>query len=361
MRRRTMLGAGFATGATAIAAPALAQSAPQISWRMSSSFPKSLDTIYGGCETLARYVSDITDGRFRIQPFAGGELVPPLQAIDAVSAGTIEMCHSTSFYNIGKDPTWALGAALPFGLNARQKQAWLQSGGQALLDTFYAANNLVAFAAGDTGAQMGGWFRREIKTVEDLKGLKFRVTGITGQILAKLGAVPQSIPAADTYPALERGTIDAAEWIGPYDDEKLGFVRVAPYYYFPGWWEGSVVVHAFINQAKWQELPKSYQAALTVACQAVHTDMLAKYDAKNPAALRRLAGSGAQLRPFSQEILLACYKSALEVYAEISAKNPGFKTIFDSYWGARSDAYLWQQISDYSYDAFNIATRQNRG
>ena len=237
------------------------------------------------------------------------------------------------------------------------QQAWLQNGGQGLLDEFYRQNNLVAFSAGDTGAQMGGWFRREIKTIDDLKGLKFRVTGLTGQILTKLGVVPQTIAAGEVYPSLERGTIDAAEWIGPYDDEKLGFVKVAPYYYYPGWWEGSVVVHAFVNQAKWSELPKAYQAAIRIASQAVHTDMLAKYDAKNPAALRRLVASGAQLKPFSREILDACYKSALEVYADISANNPTFKKIFDPYWSARNDAYLWQQISDYGYDTFNIGTR----
>jgi TRAP-type mannitol/chloroaromatic compound transport system substrate-binding protein len=359
MKRRVFLKSGLAAAAAgSIAAPALAQSTPQVNWRLASSFPKSLDTIYGACETFSRYVSDLTDGRFRIQAFAGGEIVPPLGAIDAVTVGTIEMCHSVSFYNLGKDPTWAIGAAMPFGLNARQKSAWLASGGQELLDEFYAKANLVAFAAGDTGAQMGGWFRREIKNLDDMKGLKFRVTGLTGQILTKLGAVPQAIPASDIYTALERGTIDAAEWVGPYDDEKLGFVKVAPFYYFPGWWEGSVVVHNFVNQAKWAELPKSYQSAIRIASQAVHTDMLAKYDAKNPAALRRLVASGAQLRPFSRDILDASYKAALEIYAEISGRNPGFKKIFDSYWGTRSDAYLWQQISDYSYDTFNIATRQ---
>lgn len=359
MQRREMLKTGLAAlGTASLAAPAIAQSAPQIKWRISSSFPRALDTIYGACETLGRYVSDLTDGHFQIQSFAGGEIVPPLQAIDAVSNGTVEMCHSTSFYNLGKDPTWAIGAAIPFGLNARQKSAWLQSGGQELLDDFYRQSNLVAFAAGDTGAQMGGWFRREIKTVDDLKGLRFRVSGLTGQILTKLGVVPQAIPAADTYPALERGTIDAAEWIGPYDDEKLGFAKIAPYYYYPGWWEGSVVVHAFVNQAKWNELPKAYQAAIRIAAQAVHTEMLARYDARNPPALRRLVASGAQLRPFSREIMEACYKSALEIYADISAKNSGFKRIFDSYWAVRSDAYLWQQISDYSYDTFNISSRQ---
>ncbi len=196
------------------------------------------------------------------------------------------MGHTCSYYYFGKDPTFAIGTALPFGLNARQMNAWLYHGqGNELLNEFYAKHNLYGMPAGNTGVQMGGWFRKEIKTVQDLQGLKMRIAGLAGMVLAKLGAVPQQIPGGDIYPALERGTIDAAEWVGPYDDEKLGFAKVAPYYYYPGFWEGGPAIHLFINQGKWKELPKAYQSILTAAAGYANADMLAKYDARNPAAL----------------------------------------------------------------------------
>jgi TRAP-type mannitol/chloroaromatic compound transport system substrate-binding protein len=359
MKRRSFLAGATVTAAVGVQSPAIAQSSAPVKWRLTSSFPKSLDTIYGGVETIAKIVHEITDGRFQIQPFAGGELVPPLQAIDAVQIGTLEMCHSASFYNLGKDPAWAIGAALPFGLNARQQNAWMYDGGGGdLLDSFYARNNLVAFPAGNTGAQMGGWFRREIKSIADMKGLKFRVSGLTGRILGKLGVVVQTIPGGDIFPSLERGTIDAAEWIGPYDDEKLGFVRIAPNYYYPGWWEGGVVVHAFINQAKWNELPKSYQDAIRIACQATNADMLAKYDARNPMALKRLVAAGAQLRAFPKDIMDASYAASKEVYAEAAAQSAEFKKLYESMKAFRDDSYLWWQIGEAGFDLFNM---QNRG
>ena len=209
--------------------------------------------------------------------------------------------------------------------------AWLyQGGGNDLLNEFYAKHNLYGMPAGNTGVQMGGWFRKEIKTVQDLQGLKMRIAGIAGLVLQKLGAVPQQIPGGDIYPALERGTIDAAEWVGPYDDEKLGFSKVAPYYYYPGFWEGGPAIHLLVNQGKWKELPKAYQAILTAASGYANNDMLAKYDASNPAALRRLLGAGTQLRPYSQEILEAAYKATNEVYDEVSAKNADFKKVIEA-------------------------------
>jgi TRAP-type mannitol/chloroaromatic compound transport system substrate-binding protein len=211
--------------------------------------------------------------------------------------------------------------------------------------------------AGNTGVQMGGWFRKEIKTVQDIQGLKMRIAGLAGQVMAKLGAVPQQIPGGDIYPALERGTIDAAEWVGPYDDEKLGFAKVAPFYYYPGFWEGGPSIHLFINQAKWKELPKSYQAILTTAAGYANSDMLAKYDARNPAALRRLLGAGTQLRPFSPEILEAAYKAANEVYDDVSSKNADFKKIYDSVRGFRNEEYLWFQVAEYAFDNFMIRAR----
>src|SRR5215208_7980052 len=251
-RRQFLQTAAAGAAATAVAAPAIAQSMAEVKWRPQSGFPKSLDTIYGAAETIAKFVSEATDGKFQIQPFAAGEIVGTPQVADAVGNATVEMAHTASYYYVGKDPTFALGTAAPFGLNARQMNAWLyQGGGNDLLNEFYAKHNLYGMPAGNTGVQMGGWFRKEIKTVQDLQGLKMRIAGIAGQVMAKLGVVPQQVAGGDIYPALERGTIDAAEWVGPYDDEKLGFNKVAPFYYYPGFWEGGAMLHFFFNKAKW--------------------------------------------------------------------------------------------------------------
>ncbi|MBX9991202.1 TRAP transporter substrate-binding protein [Phreatobacter oligotrophus] len=363
MKRRNFLAAsGAGLAAAAVAAPAVAQSAPEVKWRLTSSFPKSLDTIYGGAETISKQVAELTDNRFQIQVFAAGEIVPGLQALDAVSNNTVEMCHTCSYYYVGKDPTFAIGTAVPFGLNARQMNAWLfQGGGNELFNEFYKKFNVYGIPAGNTGAQMGGWFRKEIKTVADLQGLKMRIAGITGQVLAKLGVVPQQVAGGDIYPALEKGTIDAAEWVGPYDDEKLGFNKVAPFYYYPGWWEGGPTVHAMINVEKWNALPKSYQAALTNACTTANTVMAAKYDLQNPAALRRLVAAGTQLRPFSQEVMEACFTAANQLYTEIGSKNADFKKIIEAMQATRSDQYLWWQVAEFTFDAFMIRARARAG
>jgi len=365
MKRRDILrglGAGLLGGAAAstLAKPAIAQSNPKVNWRLTSSFPKSLPTIYGGSDTLARFVSEATDGNFTIQPFAAGELVPGLQAADAVSQGTVEMCHTVSYYYWGKDPTWALPSAVPFALNARGMNAWhYHGGGIDLANEFYAAQGLIGFPGGNTGVQMGGWFRREINTVADLRGLKMRIGGFAGKIIEKLGVVPQQLAGGDIYPALEKGTIDAAEWVGPFDDEKLGFQKVAPFYYYPGWWEGGPTVHFLINKGKWDELPAAYKSLLQTAAAATNADMLAEYDFLNPAAAKRLVAAGAQLRPFSQEILEACFNASQETYNEISASNPAFKKIYDSQTAFRSDFYLWAQVGEYNYDTFMMIQQRN--
>src|SRR6201747_2137707 len=280
MKRRDFLKVS-ATGAAvaAVASPAIAQSSPEIKWRLTSSFPKSLDTIYGGAEYFAKQVAEMTDNKFQIQVFQAGELVPGLQALDATSKNTIEMCHTVSYYYVGKDPTFAIYASVPFGLNARQQNSWwYQGGGQELGNEFFKKYGVIAHPAGNTGTQMGGWFRKEIKTVADLQGLKMRIGGIAGQVLQKVGVVPQQLAGGDIYPALEKGTIDAAEWVGPYDDEKLGFSKVAKYYYYPGWWEGQAMLHFFINLDKWNALPANYQAMIRAASSIANTSMMARYD-----------------------------------------------------------------------------------
>jgi TRAP-type mannitol/chloroaromatic compound transport system substrate-binding protein len=322
------------------------------------SWPKALDILYGTNETLAKYVAEATDNKFQIQIFAGGEIVPPLQALDATSNGTVEMGHTAVYYYIGKDPTWALFCAVPFGLNSRQQNAWFHDGGGLkLMNEFTQKYNVHCMVGGNTGAQMGGWYRKEIHEPADLRGLKYRIGGWAGKTLQKLGAVPQQIAGGDIYPALEKGTIDAAEWVGPYDDEKLGFYKVAKYYYYPGWWEGGTAEHFLVNLNKWNELPKNYQAILTAAAAYANIEQQGKYDARNPLALKRLVAGGAQLRPFSQSIMEACLKASNEVNAEESAKNPNYKKVLDSMQAFRNDEYLWWQVAEYSYDSFMIRSR----
>ncbi len=359
MKRRELLKVGAAgIAVSALAAPAIAQSTPEVRWRLTASWPKSLDTIYGACETFAKHVSEATDHKFQVQAFAAGEIVPGLQVLDAVQNGTVEMGHSAMYYYIGKDPTWALFCAVPFGLNGRQQNAWFYDGdGLKLMNEFAKKSNVYCLVGGNTGAQMGGWFRKDIKTVDDLKGLKFRIGGWAGKTLQKLGVVPQQIAGGDIYPALEKGTIDAAEWVGPYDDEKLGFYKVAPYYFYPGWWEGGTALHFLINQAKWDELPKSYQAIVTAAAAFANVEATARYDARNPAALKRLIGAGTHLRPFPQPIMEACLKASNEINAETSAANADYKKVLDSMQAFRNDEYLWWQVAEYTYDAFMIRTR----
>ena len=364
MERRKFLktaGAGLAAGAVTMPTLSRAQAAalPEINWRLASSFPKSLDTIYGAAEVMAKRVAACTGGKFQIQVFAGGEIVPGLQVFDAAQNGTVQAAFTAPYYFWGKDPAFALDTAVPFSLNARQTNAWqLFGGGIELFREFYKAYNIYNVACGNTGAQMGGWFRKEIKTVKDLKGLKFRIGGFAGKVIEKLGGVPQLIPGGDIYPALEKGTIDAAEWVGPYDDEKLGFNKIAKYYYYPGWWEGGPQLVAYFNINEWNKLPKEYQNIVEAACWEANTWMLAKYDAENPQALKRLVGGGTQLRGFSREIMVASYKASLEVYKEFSAKSPAFKKIYESMVKFRTDELLWFRVAEKGFDDF-MHTIQN--
>ncbi len=358
-RRKFVKGAAVGgIGATAVAAPAIAQALPEIKWRQTTSWPKSLDTLHGGAEHIGKRVSELTDGKFQIQTFAGGEIVPGLQVLDAVQNGTVECGHTALYYYFGKDDTFVFGSGLPFGLNQRQQNAWLQwGGGTDLLNEFLKTYNVTMFPGGNTNCQMGGWFSKEIKTPEDLKGLKFRIGGFAGKILQRLGVVPQQIAAGDIYPALEKGTIDGAEWVGPYDDEKLGFVKVAKFYHYPGWWESNSTSAFIVNTEKFNALPKLYKEALISACAEANAWVSSKYDAVNPQALKRLVGSGAALRPFGPEVMDACWKAANELYAEISAKNPAFKKIYDSQVAFRQDAYLWTSVADFTMDSYMIRYR----
>ncbi|MGB3555811.1 MAG: twin-arginine translocation signal domain-containing protein [Jannaschia sp.] len=352
MSRRSFLkGGALAAASATLAAPAMAQSQPAVQWRLQSALPRSLDTLYGASERLAQQVSEATDGQFQLQPFAAGEIVGTLQVADAVTEGTVECGHTFSSYYVGKDPAFVFGTVLPFGLNPRQTRAWVvHGGGEALLNAFYAKYNIYSIPSGNTGVQMGGWFSKDIDTVADLEGLRFRIVGVGAEIMSRLGVIPQNIPAGDIYPSLERGTIDAVEFIGPHDDERLGLAEVARNYYFPSWWDPGTAFSLFVNLDRWNELPSQYQSILKQCCTEVGDWMQAKYDALNPPALRRIVASGATLKPFSREIIEASAAAAEETFADLSASHPEFATIFEPYRAFQREQLLWWQVAEYPYD-----------
>jgi TRAP-type mannitol/chloroaromatic compound transport system substrate-binding protein len=356
MNRRKFLarGAVAAAGAAAVSqAVAQDKSLPNIRWRCASSFPKSLDTIFGGGEVVAKRVGELTGGKFQIRVFAAGEIVPAFGVVDAIQQGTIECAHTASYYFVGKNKTFAFDTTLPFGLNQRQQNAWIYyGGGLELVREFFRDFGIISFPAGNTGVQMGGWWRKEVHKLADLKGVKMRIAGLGGEVMARLGAVPQQIAGGDIYPALEKGTIDGAEWVGPYDDEKLGFYKVAPNYYYPGWWEGGPMLLAFVNLDKWNALPKYYQSVLEQAGHQANNWMMAKYDQANPLALRKLIAGGAKLHAFPPPVMEACYKAAKELHAEVSAGNADFKKVNESLNAFTSQGYQWFQVAELGYDYF---------
>jgi TRAP-type mannitol/chloroaromatic compound transport system substrate-binding protein len=355
MQRRAFLkgaGAGLGLAATALTPKAFADG-PVIKWRLASSFPKSLDTIYGAADLLADRLHKITDGKFQIRVHAGGELVPGLQVLDAVQQGTVECGHSASYYYVGKNMAFAFDCAIPFGLTARQQNAWMYfGGGMKLMRELFAKYNIVQFPGGNTGVQMGGWFRKEIRSLADLRGLKMRIPGIGGQIMAKLGAVPQTLAGGDIYPSLERGAIDAAEWVGPYDDEKLGFHKIARNYYYPGWWEGGPQLSFYVNSGKWNELPEAYKQAFETVCAEANVNMLAEYDSKNPLALMRLVRQGVKLHAFPKDLMLAARDAAFHLYDVEAAKNPDFARIYGEWKKFRETQIQWFRVAESSYENF---------
>lgn len=351
-RRSLIKHAGIAGVLAAGAAPAVhAQTA--IRWRLASSFPKALDTIYGGAETFAKKVNEMSGGKFTISTHAGGELMPAFGVLDGVQTGTVEVAHTAPYYFFGKDPTFALGCAIPFGLNSRQMTAWVYEGnGLKLMREFYANYDIVNFAGGNTGAQMGGWFRKPIKSAKDIKGLKMRLGGFAGAVISRMGGVPQNIPGGEVYQALEKGTIDAAEWVGPYDDQKMGFNKVAPFYHYPGWWEGGPQLDILVNKKAYESLSSENKAIVEAASSYAHVEMQAKYDAKNPQALKQLVAAGTKLVPFPNDIMKVAFKEAMALYSEISAKNPAWKKVYNDYSNFRRDANLWFRFTEARFDQF---------
>ncbi|MDO9434814.1 TRAP transporter substrate-binding protein [Hydrogenophaga sp.] len=351
-RRSLIKHAGIAGVLAAGAAPAVhAQAA--IRWRLASSFPKALDTIFGAADVFAKKVSEMSGGKFSITVHAGGEIMPPFGVVDGVQEGTVECAHTAPYYFFGKDDTFALDCAIPFGLNSRQMTAWMVEGnGLKLTREFYAGYNIVNFPMGNTGAQMGGWYRKEIKTLKDMQGMKMRIGGFAGKILTRMGAVPQNIPGGEIYQALEKGTIDASEWIGPYDDQKLGFNKVAPYYYYPGWWEGGPQLSLYVNTKAYNSLSAENKAIIECAAAVGHITMQAKYDALNPGALKQLVASGTKVLAFPKVVMDAAFKESMAVYDENNAKNPKWKKIYTDYANFRKDQNLWFRFTEAQFDNY---------
>lgn len=351
-RRSLIKHAGIAGVLAAGAAPAVhAQAA--IRWRLASSFPKALDTIYGAADVFAKKVGEMSGGKFSISVHPGGELMPAFGVVDGVQQGTVECAHTAPYYFFGKDETFAMGTAIPFGLNSRQLTAWFYDGnGLKLFREFYDQYNIVNFPGGNTGAQMGGWYRKEIKGIADIKGMKMRIGGFAGKVLTRMGGVPQNIPGGEIYQALEKGTIDATEWVGPYDDEKLGFYKVAKNYYYPGWWEGGAQLDFYVNKAAYAALSSENKAIVEAAASHAHVTMQAMYDARNPGALKRLVAGGAKVLPFPKAVMDEAYKEAMALYSELSASNPNWKKIYADYSNFRKDQNLWFRFTEAQFDRY---------
>ncbi len=352
-RRQFIKHAGIAGILAAGVAPAAHAQGATIRWRLASSFPKALDTIFGAADSFAKKVGEMSGGKFTISVHAGGELMPAFGVLDGVQQGTVEMAHTAPYYFFGKDETFALDCAIPFGLNSRQMTAWMYEGnGMSLMREFYKNFNIVNFPMGNTGAQMGGWYRKEIKSLADIKGLKMRIGGFGGKVLERIGGVPQNIPGGEIYQALEKGTIDATEWVGPYDDQKLGFNKVAKHYYYPAWWEGGPQLSAYVNSKAWEGLSAEYKAMIECAAAMAHSEMQAKYDAKNPLALKQLVAAGTKLHRMPKPVMDAAFKAAEQLYGELSQKNANWKKIYADYAKFRADQNLWFRFSEMGFDSF---------
>ena len=270
----------------------------------------------------------------------------------------MECAHTAPYYFFGKDDTFALDCAIPFGLNSRQMTAWMYEGnGMKLFREFYADYNIVNFPMGNTGAQMGGWYRKDIKTLADIKGLKMRIGGFAGKVFGTMGGVPQNIPAGEIYQALEKGTIDATEWVGPYDDQKLGFNKVAKNYYYPGWWEGGPQLSLYVNNKAYSSLSPENKAIVECAAAIAHTTMQARYDALNPAALKQLVAAGTRVLAFPKPVLDAAFKNSMELYADISGKNPKWKKIYSDYSAFRKEQNLWFRFTEAQFDRYMQAAK----
>ncbi len=368
MQRRKLLGSGAVALGAAVGASVLnsctirrqesisSVSLPNVRWRMATSWPHSLDTIYGGALTICQRVYELSGGRFSIKPYAAGEIVPGLEVLDAVQAGSVECGHTASYYYDGKNPAFAFGTSVPFGLTAQQQNSWLyEAGGNDLINRLYSDFGVISFPAGNTGAQMGGWFKRQLDGLNSLQGLKMRIPSLGGKVMAELGVNVQVLPGGEIYLALDRGVIDAAEFTGPYDDEKLGLFRAAQFYYYPGWWEPGPTLSSLVNQKIWTKLPKEYKEIFTTACFEANLTMLSRYDNLNGSALQRLLKSGAKVVPYSIDILDAAQDASLQLFSDFSVKDQDFKKIFYQWQQFRKEVSAWNRINEFSFASFSYS------
>ena len=335
-------------------APAIqTDNAPNIQWRMASSYTPSLDTVYGGSEFFVERVRQLTEGRFEISLSAAGEIVPGLEVLDAVQQGTVQSGHTNSYYYRGKNEALAFDTAVPFGFNYRQQTAWLyEGGGLELIHELLSDFNIISFPGGSTGTQMGGWWNDEINTPADLQGVNMRIPGLGGVVLERLGVNVQNLAGGEIFQALQLGTIDAAEWVGPYDDEKLGLHQAASIYYYPGWWEPGSQYSFYFNLDAWNELPETYQAALKAAAGETHANIMARYDARNPGALRSLLDQGVELKRFSDDIMAAARTASFELYEELAAADATYNKIYTAWKEFREQSNRWFSASELAYTDF---------
>ncbi|MCH7991308.1 MAG: twin-arginine translocation signal domain-containing protein [Gemmatimonadetes bacterium] len=324
---------------------------PRVSWRLATSFPPSLDLLHGAGIRIGQRVEELTGGNFTMRVYAAGEIVPGLQVMDAVMQGTVHCGVSPGYYYIGKHPALAFDTAIPFGLTTRQQYAWMMhGGGLELINEIYSDFGIISFPANSTGGQMGGWFREPVNSLSELAGLRFRIPGIGGEVMSRLGVTVQNLQAAEIYPALERGAIDATEWVGPHDDEKLGFYQVAKYYYYPGWWEPGVTMGLLINLEEFNALPVSYQQVLKAVSGETFADRLAAYDNANPVALQRLVNDhGVIVREYSKDIMDAAWRESNAYLEEQSAEDASFRRVYESYRAFRDMQWSYAKGNELAY------------
>ena len=322
----------------------------RVVWRLASSFPRSLDILFGASERFADRVAELTGGAFTIDVYQGGEIVPALEVLDAVGRGSVEIGQSASYYYIGRNPALAFDCTVPFGLTAREQNGWLyEGGGLALMREIFADFNVVNFPGGNTGVQMGGWFRRPIADLDDLAGRKMRIPGLGGRVMERLGVTAQVIPGGEVFTALERGSIDAAEWVGPHDDLKLGLDRAAANYYYPGWWEPGAMISFYVNRDAYEKLDGSYRAAIETAAAESNVRMLAAYDRMNATAFERILSSEIAVAPFPADIMSAARRAADEILREGASDDATYRRVYDSFRSYREASTSWFATAEMSF------------
>lgn len=329
---------------------------PFIQWRMVASWPKDLDMIYGQAAKLCQRISEMTNGRFTITPYEAGELVGGLEILDAVQTGKAECGHTCSYYFVDQSPALAFATSVPFGLTSRQQFAWLYGGGGLeAMQEIYKGLGIMYFPASTVGANMGGWFRKRIDSLADLKGVNMRIAGLGAQVLSRLGVEAKVLSSDKIFEAMESGEIDAAEWTVPYDEEKLGLNRVAPYYYYPSWTEPGVIIDAVISLEAWNELPTYYQTVFKTAASEISLTSMSEYIALNSDSIDRITRSGTTVLETKKEIMDAAYKETFALYAELSKKDSTFKAVYEQWSEFREKVYRWDLINETSYAnyAFN--------